>query len=198
MGDNRSRFGRGSPLRVVLVAAPVVLVVVVAVLVAWRVLVFGMLELHFGAGFDARRFDTLESQFDHRRTAFARADARMRQLAAAHPRAERIAWTMAMICVRDAGRAETCASPSPRDRATYDGLWGVDVIVRQSHDRGRTFFKLYGEDPPRYTIMRAPDGTDVDEYADDRGFRSTRDLTPGWTILGPIPDLDRENAQWQE
>ncbi|MGD6741115.1 hypothetical protein ACOKM3_04625 [Streptomyces sp. BH106] len=31
----------------------------------------------------------------------------------------------------------------------------------------------------------------------DHGFRSTRSLKPGWTILGPIEDLDRVDAQWQ-
>ncbi|WP_399094877.1 hypothetical protein ACGH2B_26455 [Streptomyces sp. BBFR2] len=69
--------------------------------------------------------------------------------------------------------------------------------MRQSKDDGRTFFRFYGDDPPRYTIMHAPDGTDAAAYAEDRGFRSTRSLKPGWTALGPIPDIDREDDQWE-
>ncbi|MFI6090614.1 hypothetical protein [Streptomyces sp. NPDC051218] len=187
------RLRRRSPGRIVLVT----LIVVAALILAWRVVAFGALEKYFGSGFDDRRFDKLETEFDHRRRAFAQADARMRELAAAHPRAERIGWSLALICVRDAGRAESCEPTTPRDQATYEALGGVDVIVRQSKDDGRTFFRSYADDPPRYTIMHAHDGTDVAAYANDRGFRSTRSLKPGWVILGPIPDVDRENAQWQ-
>ncbi len=175
----------------------VTLIVVAALILAWRVVVFGALEAHFGSGFDDRRFDKLETEFDHRQTAFAQADARMRELAAAHPQAERIAWSLALICVRDAGRAEACKPTTPRDQAAYEALPGVDVIVHQSKDDGRTFFRFYGDDPPRYTIMHASDGTDVAVYAKDHGFRSTRSLKPGWVILGPITDVDREDDQWQ-
>jgi hypothetical protein len=175
----------------------VTLIVVAALILAWRVVVFGALETHFGSGFDDRRFDRLEAEFAHRQRAFARADARMRQLAAAHPRAERIGWSLALICVRDPGRAESCRPTTVRDQATYEALGGVDVIVRQSRDTGRTFFLFHGDDPPRYTIMHASDGTDTAAYAKDRGFRGTRSLKPGWVILGPIPDVDREDDQWQ-
>ncbi|MFF5251351.1 hypothetical protein ACFY4K_04725 [Streptomyces leeuwenhoekii] len=187
------RLRRRSPGRIVLVT----LIVVAALILAWRVVVLGALEAHFGSGFDDRRFDELETEFDHRQPAFAQAGARMRELAAAHPQAERIAWSLALICVRDAGRAEACKPTTPRDRATYETLPGVDVIVHQSKDAGRTFFRFYGDDPPRYTIMHASDGTDVAAYAKDHGFRSTRPLKPGWVILGPIPDVDREDDQWQ-
>jgi hypothetical protein len=187
------RLRRRSPGRIVLVT----LIVVTALILAWRVVVLGALEAHFGSGFDDRRFDDLETAFDHRQPAFARADARMRELAAAHPRARRIAWSLGLICVRDAGRAEACEPTTPRDQAAYKDLPGVDVIVRQTKDAGRTFFRFYGDDPPRYTIMHASDGTDVAAYAEDHGFRSTRSLKPGWAILGPISDVDREEDQWR-
>jgi len=184
---------RRSPSRILFVTA----IVGVALFLVWRLVVFGVLEAHFGIGFDDRRFDELQTRFEHRQAAFAEADARMRELVAAHPRAERIGWSQALICIRDAGRADACKPTTPRDRATYGALRGVDVIVHQSKDKGRTFFRCYGDDPPRYTIMHASAGADVDAYAEDRGFRSTRPLKPGWAILGPIPDVHRENDQWQ-
>ncbi|MHC5257578.1 hypothetical protein ACYSUO_06820 [Streptomyces sp. UC4497] len=187
------RRRRRSPGRVLLVT----LIVVAALFLAWRVVVIGVLEAHFGSGFDDRRFDKLETEFDRREAAFAKADARMRALVAAHPRAERITWIPEVICVRDTGRPEACRPTTRQDRAAYGALWGVDVIVHQSKDKGRTFFRFYGNDPPRYTIMHASEGTDAESYAEDHGFRSTRSLKPGWTILGPIEDLDREDAQWQ-
>ncbi|MFI0976250.1 hypothetical protein ACH4SP_04370 [Streptomyces sp. NPDC021093] len=92
---------------------------------------------------------------------------------------------------------ETVADRYRIGGAFGDALRGVDVIVRQSKDDGRTFFRFYGDDPPRYTIMHVSDGTDVAAYAKDRGFRSTRSLKPGWTLLGPIPEVHREDDQWQ-
>ena len=169
----------------------VTLIVVAALVVAWRVAVFGALELHFGSGFDKKRFDRLESEFDRSQAAFAQADARMRELVAAHPQAPRISWTRALICVRDA-----CEPATAQDKATYEALPDVNLIVHQSKDPGRTFFRLFMQDPPRYTIMHAPGDTDPAAWAKDRGFRSVRSLTPGWVILGPIPDVDRENDQW--
>jgi hypothetical protein len=46
--------------------------------------------------------------------------------------------------------------------------------------------------------MRAPEDTaeEAEEYADAHGFRSTRLLGPGWTILGPIDDVGREEKQF--
>ena len=187
------RGRRRSPGRILLVT----LIVMAMLFLAWRVAVVGALEAHFGSGFDDRRFDKLETEFDHRQAAFGKAEARMRELVAAHPQAERIGWSMAWICVRDAGQAEACKPTTPDDQATYGALWGTDVIVHQAKDEGRTFFRVYGNDPPRYTIMHVADGTDVEAFADDRGFRSSRALEPGWALLGPIPDLDRENEQWQ-
>lgn len=175
----------------------VALVAVVALFLAWRVVVLGALEAHYGSGYDDRRFDTLEAKFDHGQAAFAKADARMRELVAAHPQAERIGWSLALICVRDARQADVCRATTARDQAAFAALRGADVIVYQAKDRGRTFFRFYGDDPPRYTLMHATDGTDVAAYAKDRGFRSTRSLGPGWTLLGPIPDVAREDDQWQ-
>ena len=181
------RRGRRSPGRIVLVT----LIVVAALVVAWRGAVLGALELHFGSGFDKKRFDRLESEFDGSQAAFAQADARMRELVAAHPQATRISWTLALTC---AGTA--CEPATAEDKATYEALPGVDVIVYQSKDSGRTFYRFFMEDPPRYTIMHAPDDTDPAAWAEEHGFRSSRPLTPGWVILGPIPDVDRENEQW--
>jgi ferric-dicitrate binding protein FerR (iron transport regulator) len=65
------RQRRRSPGRVLLVT----LIVVAALFLAWRVVVFGALEAHFGSGYDDRRFDKLETQFDHGQAAFAKADA---------------------------------------------------------------------------------------------------------------------------
>jgi hypothetical protein len=190
---SQRRGGRRSPGRVLLVT----LIAVATLFLASRVAVVLSLVTHFSSGYDDRQFDKLETQFDHRQAAFAKADARMRELAAAHPQAERIAWTLALICVRDAGQAEACKPTTPEDQATFAALRGADVIVHQAKDDGRAFFRFYGDDPPRYTIMHAPDGTDVKAYAEDRGFRGSRALKPGWAILGPIPDEDREDEQWQ-
>ncbi|WIM92696.1 hypothetical protein ACTOB_004649 [Actinoplanes oblitus] len=181
------RRGRRSPVRIVLVT----LIVVAALVVAWRGAVLGALELHFGSGFDKKRFDRLESEFDRSPAAFTQADARMRELVAAHPQAPRVSWTRALVCVGD-----VCEHATAKDKAIYEALPDVDLIVYQSKDSGRTFFRLFMQDPPRYTIMHAPGDTDPAAWAENRGFRSIRSLTPGWVILGPIPDVDRENDQW--
>lgn len=185
-----------SPGRVLLVA----LVVEAVLFVASRVAIFVSLKYHFGAGFDDRRFDKPETGFDRGQAAFTTAEARMRELVAAHPRAERIGWILMEICVRDPGQPEVaaaCEPTNPDDRATFAALPGTDVIVHQAKDDARTFFRFYGDDPPRYTIMHITDGTDVEAFAEDRGFRSSRALEPGWALLGPIPGLDREDEQWQ-
>jgi hypothetical protein len=182
-----------SPGRVLLVT----LTVVTALFLAWRVAVFLSLEAHFGTGFDDRRFDKLQNEFDRGQAAFTKAEARMRELVATHPQAQRIGWSLMLICVREVGQANACEPTNPDDRKTFAALAGAEVIVHQAKDDGRTFFRFYLNDPPRYTIMYAPDGTDVEAYAQDRGFRSSRPLKPGWAILGPIPDEDRENEQWQ-
>jgi hypothetical protein len=202
-GSTHRRSRRRSPGRVLLVT----LIVVAALFLASRVVVFGALEAHFGSGYDDRRFDKLETQFDHRQAAFAKADARMQELAAAHPEAERITWGLTMICVHHAGQAEGpgpgrtvygCKPTTPEDQATFAALPPYAyVIVHQAKDDGRTFFRFYHDDPPVYTIMHVSDGTDVAAYAKDRGFRSTRSLKPGWALLGPITDVDREDDQWQ-
>lgn len=175
----------------------VTLIVVATLFLVWRVAVVRSLEAHFGSGFDDRRFDELETEFDRRQAAFTKAEARMRELVAARPQAERIGWSLMLICVRDAGQADACEPTNPNDQATFAALSNADVIVHQAKDDGRTFFRFYGNDPPRYTIMHVPDGTDVEAFAEDRGFRSSRALEPGWALLGPIPDEDREDEQWQ-
>ncbi|WP_217167807.1 hypothetical protein [Streptomyces sp. AC512_CC834] len=62
------RLRRRSPGRIVLVT----LIVVAALILAWRVVVLGALEAHYGSGFDDRRFDKLETGFDQRQTASTR------------------------------------------------------------------------------------------------------------------------------
>ncbi|MBE1489574.1 hypothetical protein [Plantactinospora soyae] len=52
---------------------------------ACRVAVVGSLEYHFGAGFDDRRFDELETEFDRGQAAFIKAEARLRELVAEPP-----------------------------------------------------------------------------------------------------------------
>jgi hypothetical protein len=122
----------------------------------------------------------------------------MRQLAAAHPQAQRIGWTLTGICVSEAGQADACELTTPDDRATFAALpTNTAVVVPQAKDPWRTFFRLFANHPLRYAIMHAPDGTDVKAYAEDRGFRGSKALKPGWAILGPIPDEDREDEQWQ-
>jgi hypothetical protein len=174
----------------------VAVVVVVALVLAWRVAVFRSLEVHFGSGFDARRFDRLEADFTGDRAAFEAAVARMRTPVAAHPGAERIGWSLSLICVRESGQPDACEPAGATDRAAFEGLPNADLVVYQAKDDGLTFFGFYGEDPPRYTIVFASGDTDVERYADQRGFRSSRSLGPGWTVLGPIPDVTREAEQW--
>jgi hypothetical protein len=183
----RNPLGRGLLIAVLVVGALVL---------AWQGAVFRSLQTHFGSGFDARRFDRLEADFARDRTTFEAAAARMRTLAAAHPGAERIGWSLTLVCVRETGRADVCEPTSAADRATFSGLPNADVVVRQAKDDGLTFFRFFGNDPPRYTIVLASSHTDVNRFADQRGFRSSRTLAPGWTVLGPIPDQDQEAAQW--
>lgn len=204
--ESQRRGWRRSPGRVLLVML-VTLIVVATLFAAWHVAVFLSLGAHFGSGFDARRFDKLETEFNRDPAAFIAADARMRELVAAHPHAERITWTLPTICVHQAGQPEGpgpgrtiygCEPTNPDDRATFAALPPYAyLIIHQAKDPGRTFFRFYHEDPPVYTIMHASDGTDMEAYAEDRGFRSSRALKPGWALLGPIPDLDREDEQWQ-
>jgi hypothetical protein len=199
--ESQRRGGWRSPGRVLLVTLIVVLVMLIVVATlfwAWRVAIVRSLETHINGGFDNRRFDKLETEFDRRQAAFTKAEARMRELVAAHPQAERIGWTLMSICVGDPRQAGACEPTTPDDRATFAALPPYAyLIVHQAKDPGRTFFRFYHDDPPVYTIMYAPDGTDVEAYAEDRGFRTSRALKPGWTLLGPIPDEDRENEQWQ-
>lgn len=174
----------------------IAVLIVAALVLAWWVAVFWSLEAHFGSGFDARRFDRLEADFTRDRAAFEAAAARMRTLAAVHSGAERIGWSLALICVREPGRADACEPTGAADRATFGSLPNADVVVYQAKDDGLTFFGLFGNDPPRYTIVFASGDRNVERFADQRGFRSSRSLGPGWTVLGPIPDETRETEQW--
>ncbi|MGN9788123.1 hypothetical protein ACTMTF_42380 [Nonomuraea sp. ZG12] len=46
----------------------------------------------------------VETEFDRGQAAFTKAEARMRELVAARPQAERIGWSLMLICVRDPDR----------------------------------------------------------------------------------------------
>ncbi|MEV4254260.1 hypothetical protein AB0J52_13995 [Spirillospora sp. NPDC049652] len=169
-----------------------------AFVVTHRAAVGRSVEDYVNGRFDARRFDKLEKRFDDTRAAFVKAEARMRELAAARPHAEQVVWSGTLVCTREGGRPllGDCKPTSPADRATFAALPSADRIVYQVKDPGRVFFRFYGEDPPRYTIMRAAEGTNLKAYAKERGFRTRRALEPGWTILGPISDVARETEQW--
>jgi hypothetical protein len=188
VGDRARSRGR-SLVRALLLA----LLAVAVLVIAWEAVVFLSVRDHFRSGFDDRRFDRLEADFDRDRAAFVAAGSRMRELVAAHPDAVRIGWSLMLICDREQARpADACERTGAADQAAFRALPNVDVVVHQAKDDGKVFLRFYGNDPPRYTIMSAPGDTD----ADDRGFRSHRALESGWTMLGPIPDEDRESEQW--
>lgn len=52
-----------------------------------------------------------------------------------------------------------------------------------------------GFDEQRFNRLQQ-EAEEAEEYADAHGFRSTRPLGPGWTILGPIDDIGREEKQF--
>jgi hypothetical protein len=183
---------RGWAVRVTLVAA----LVAAALVIAWASAVWDAFEANFGSGFDERRFDALEAGFDDDPAAFTAVATRMQELVAVHPGATRIGWSLNHVCVRSSTGEDTCEDTGAADQALFERLPSTDVVVHHAKDPGRTFFCFFGDDPPRYTVMYAPGDGDPQRFADDRGFRRTREVGPGWTLLGPIPDMRRETEQW--
>ncbi|MBO0921984.1 hypothetical protein J1G42_14250 [Cellulomonas sp. zg-ZUI222] len=179
-------------VRVALVAV----LVVVALATAVAYLAFDALEANLGSGVDERRLDALETGFEHDPAAFERAAARMQELVAEHPGAAEIAWTLALVCARSSTGDDVCEDAGAADRALFARLpRNAYLVEHQAKDPGRTFFRFFLEDPPTYTVMYAPGDADPQRFADDRGFRAHRALEPGWTLLGPVPDDQRETEQ---
>lgn len=188
-----ARTSGGPRLRRALLA--VFLLVVVAAVA--RVALAGLgLFAHFGPDLDGRRFDELQARMNASRQAFTTAASRMGELRSAHDDATKIAWTLMLSCVTDAGEGEACNRTTPSDRTVYARLPNVDVVVYQRKDGDRIFFRFYGDDPPVYHLMYAAGDPGPEKYAGDHGFRAARVLGGGWTLLGPIEDDARERAQW--
>ncbi|GAB3254696.1 hypothetical protein GCM10027456_30900 [Kineosporia babensis] len=149
---------------------------------------------------DRRRFDQLEAQFEEHREAFVAGRARMRQLVAANPRAEQIVWSRTQICVHRAPPPPDGPQPDPPARgepcrpAALEQLPGIATVTYQAKDPGRTYFRFTAA---RYTLMYSAAG-DSSGFARARGFRSSRDLEHGWTLLGPIAHPEQERSQWTQ
>ena len=185
-----------SPARILLIA---LLVAIVLILGRWAAAFFA-LGAQFGWGYDQRQFDDLEAAFERDPSVFAAVDAQMREYVDEHPDAVRISWSGERFCAYEPGENPVTAECEPADKsdqAAYEALPAASSVVSQAKDPGRIFFTFNQNDPPMYRIMRASEDFDVEAYADERGFRATRELTPGWTILGPISDEDLEDQQWE-
>ncbi|WP_028046015.1 hypothetical protein [Cellulomonas sp. URHE0023] len=189
----RAAGRRRQAVRVALVA----MLLVVAVLIGRAALALYALDANLGGGVDESRFDALEAGFDHDPGAFDAAAARMQELVAAHPEATRVGWSLALVGVSSSAGDDVFEDAGAADQALFAGLpHEAYVVVHQAKDPDRTFFRFFHDPGPSYTVMYAPEDADPQRFADDRGFDGYRSLGPGWTLLGPIPDDQRESEQW--
>lgn len=174
---------RGS-LVVAFGALVVVVVIVVSVFSAFR-------------GMHDDRFDEIETGFGEHQAAFEAAVDRMAGWAAEHPDAVRIVWNQALVCVTDAGSGEQCTDTSTQEKAAFRQLARARVVW-QAKDEGRVFFGFNFEDPPMQYLMYDPDDRDPREYAATQGFRWGRMIGDGWSLLGHIPDDEKESSMWMD
>lgn len=151
---------------------------------------------NFDADYDHREMDRIERAFEGDREAFEAAVARMQEFVADHPDAEQIGWTGHFLCLTTLEAGYACEDGEAADLELIRRVPGIDGVVYQVKDGDRVYFRFNLNHPPVYHLMFAPDDPDPESFADDRGFRAHRELSDGWTLLGPIEDRDQEDAQW--
>lgn len=149
-------------------------------------------------GMDDKRFDEIETGFEEHRTAFEAAVDRMAGWAAERPDAVRIGWTQSLVCVTDTGRAKQCTDTSMQERAAFRQLAGATRAVWQAKDDGRVFFAFNVQNPPIQYLMFDPDDRDPRAYAAAQGFRWGRSIGDGWSLLGEIPDVEKQSSMWMD
>lgn len=174
---------------VALVVAFGPLVVVVAIVVS----VFSAFR-----GMHDDRFDEIEAGFGEHQAAFEAAVDRMAGWAAEHPDAVRIGWTQSLVCVTDAGSGAQCTDTSSQERAAFRQLTRATRAVWQAKDDGRVFFAFNVQNPPIQYLMYDPHDRDPRAFADAHGFRWGRMIGDGWSLLGDIPDDEKESSMWMD
>ena len=170
---------------------------VALVAAGWLALAGPGLLTHTAPQVDNRRLDQLQAGFAADRPAFTAAVARMDELRSASSDVVKVAWSLNSTCVTGDLVGEVCTATTPHDRALLAALHGVSVVIYQLEDDDRVFFREYGNDLPAYHLMYAPPGDPAPgQYARTHGFVGSRSLGGGWTVLGPIEDEARDDAQW--
>ncbi len=147
-------------------------------------------------GADDERLDEIDRAFGEHRNAFEAAVDRIDRIAADHPDALRIGWSLALVCVTDATGAEQCTDTSEEQRAAFRELSGASTVIRQSKDGGRVFFVFDVEDPPITYLLHDPDGRDPRAYAQAQGFGWGRQIDGRWSVLGHIKDVQEHSSMW--
>jgi len=148
---------------------------------------------------DNKEFDKIQAAFNQNPDAFADVVDYVEQVNAAHPGSQRLVWTNAWMCITDAAGNEVCNDVSAADTAAREPLPPfVTRIVYYAKDPDRVFFVFNAPEPPVIYVMYAPGDDNPGDFANERGFRSHRELTEGWTLLGDINDEDAAEEQFPE
>ncbi|MHB9005116.1 MAG: hypothetical protein ACYC6C_13875 [Coriobacteriia bacterium] len=145
---------------------------------------------------DNVQFDGIQSAFDQGPGAFEAAAAAMRQLVAANPDAQRIAWTYVDVCITTSAEGQVCEDASAAEQQAYEGLPNADGVFYFARDADRYYIRFNLNDPPQIYAMYAPGDLEPADFAKSRGFRSFRGLRDGWSLLGSIGDKAKSDAQW--
>lgn len=148
------------------------------------------------ASFDNRSFDRLEVSFDESAVEFDAAAELMRDQLADVPDIEWASWSFTRWCVTRLNQPQECRDVSPEEEAVFNPLPNPAVIRYQAKDGDRIFFRFNVNDPPQYHVMHQGERLEQSDFVADRGFRSSRELGDGWTILGPIPEEEDFFEQW--
>lgn len=150
-----------------------------------------------GSGQDKRRFDDVEAAFDADPSAFTAAAAHLDELRTENPGAQEVSWGLGVTYVADADGRDIWGDATPAEAQLFDPLPGTtNTVFAYAKDPGRVFFSFNHEDPPMVYLMYAPDDSDPGAFAAERGFRSSRVIGDGWTLLGEIDDRDRRMEQF--
>jgi len=149
------------------------------------------------AGETDREFDIVEGAFDADPQPFVAAVNYMEQLQAVSPEAEQIRWTSSRICTTGPGGNEECDATSAADNAAFEALpHNTSAVSYHAKDADRIFIVFNSPEPPVIYLMYAPLDDRPAAFANDRDFRSIRELGDGWTLLGNLDDLDAYDEQF--
>jgi len=149
------------------------------------------------AGETDREFDTVEAAFNANPQAFDAAVNYMEQLQAVNPEAEQIRWSRSRVCITGPGGTQECEAASAVDNAAFEPLpHNARAIVHYAKDADRIFIVFNRPEPPVIYLMYAPLDERPAAFANERDFRSSRELGDGWTLLGNLDDLDAYDEQF--